>query len=403
MNAKSPYIGEVANNGDVWRTMEVCVPLAAGSASIVRRCSPYIATSPERGENTGTVDTAALRQSVDLLELVGSDSTLRKVASTRGGEYAGPCPWCGGEDRFRVQPAQGLWFCRQCSEDGRWSDAIGYVMRRDGVAFREACVRLEGGTFQAARPMAPRAQTVAHAAEAAEPSAEWRAKAEAFVTRCEEALWSPVGEWARHYLRGHRGLAPATIRAWRLGWRLDPSGYTTGITIPWYLDGEVWHVKTRRLNPTAETWAQAEDVGTPKYRSVKGGHPVLFGAHTLQGHRIAVATEGEFDCLLAWQEVGALMGAVTMGSCSKGVDARALPHLLGLTRVLVAYDNDEEGRKGAAKLAASSGRMRVVQVPEGKDISEFYDRGGDVVSWLTNEAGTHWPEPFVPARTEGAA
>ena len=64
-------------------------------------------------------DTAVLRQSVDLLALVGADSRLVKVASTRGGEYAGPCPFCGGEDRFRVQPEQGQWFCRQCSSDGR--------------------------------------------------------------------------------------------------------------------------------------------------------------------------------------------------------------------------------------------------------------------------------------------
>jgi len=349
-----------------------------------------------------TLDTAAIRQSVDLLSLVSTSTHVRKVASTRGGEYAGPCPFCGGEDRFRVQPAQGLWFCRQCSDDEHWSDAIGYMMRRDSVDFREACARLEGGAAPALAAAPRIVPSIQEAAEAAEPSAQWREKAEAFVTRCEEALWSPAGEWARHYLRGHRGLTPATIRAWRLGWRLDPSGYATGITIPWYLAGEVWHVKTRRLNPKAETWAQAEAVGTPKYLSVKGGHPVLFGAHTLQGHRIAVATEGEFDCLLAWQEAGALMGAVTLGSCSKLVDARALPHVLSLARVLVAYDNDPEGEKGAERLASLSGRMRVVRVPQGKDISEFFDGGGDVVSWLTNEAGTHWPEPFVPAHTEEA-
>jgi len=358
--------------------------------------------TPLRGETLIlTGDTPAdIKRRVDLLSLVSTSTTLRKVAATRGGEYAGPCPFCGGEDRFRVQPERGQWFCRNCSPDARWQDAIAFVQRRDSLPFREACERLAGAASLASiaepgrRPMAP---VVDKPAEATEPSAEWRAKAEAFVTRCEGALWSPAGEWARHYLRGHRGLTPATIRAWRLGWRLDPSGYATGVTIPWYLDGALWNVKTRRLIPNAETWAQAEDVGLPKYRSVTGGHPILFGAHTLKDQRIAVATEGEFDCLLAWQEAGALMGAVTLGSCTKGVDARALPHLLGLTRVLVAYDNDEEGQKGAAKLAASSGRMRVVRVPQGKDISEFFDGGGNVLDWLAEEAGRHWPEPFVPA------
>ncbi|HXI15731.1 MAG TPA: CHC2 zinc finger domain-containing protein, partial [Chloroflexota bacterium] len=267
MNTHSRLSGDVVIYGDVWRGMDDGRPSVS---TVVRHSSPYITTSPSRGHTSpsggenaylATVDVAAVKQSIDLLALVGSATTLRKVATTRGGEWAGPCPFCGGEDRFRVQPAQGIWFCRQCSDDGHWSDAIAYVMRRDSVPFREACERLAGGA--ALEPLGTTRRTVPSgtgATDAAEPSTEWREKAEAFVRRCEEALWSPAGEWARHYLRGHRGLTKETIRAWRLGWRLDPSGYATGITIPWFLDGEVWHVKTRRLNPKAETWAQAEDV-----------------------------------------------------------------------------------------------------------------------------------------------
>ena len=57
---------------------------------------------------------------MNLVDLIGRDTTLRKVASTHGGEYAGPCPWCGGEDRFRVWPyadRPGYW-CRQCGKNG---------------------------------------------------------------------------------------------------------------------------------------------------------------------------------------------------------------------------------------------------------------------------------------------
>ena len=56
----------------------------------------------------------AVKERLDLLELIGRDARLRKVASTRGGEYAGPCPFCGGRDRFRVQPRRGRWWCRGC-------------------------------------------------------------------------------------------------------------------------------------------------------------------------------------------------------------------------------------------------------------------------------------------------
>src|SRR5438094_9406605 len=95
------------------------------------------------------IDTGAIKQRTDLLGLIGADTWLKKVASTRGGEFAGPCPFCGGRDRFRVQPERGLWWCRGCGGE-RWEDAIAYVMRRDGVGFPEACARLDG------RPAAPR-------------------------------------------------------------------------------------------------------------------------------------------------------------------------------------------------------------------------------------------------------
>src|ERR671933_455903 len=80
------------------------------------------------------IDTAAIKQRIDLLGLIGAD--------TRGGEYAGPCPFCGGRDRFRVQPEKGRWWCRGCSDGPRWQDAIAYVRRREGVGFAETCQRL---------------------------------------------------------------------------------------------------------------------------------------------------------------------------------------------------------------------------------------------------------------------
>ena len=76
---------------------------------------------------------------MNLLSLIERDTRLRKVGGTRGGEYHGPCPFCGGRDRFIVQPARGergKWSCRQCSP--RWQDDIVYLMQRDGLRFREA-------------------------------------------------------------------------------------------------------------------------------------------------------------------------------------------------------------------------------------------------------------------------
>jgi phage/plasmid primase-like uncharacterized protein len=53
----------------------------------------------------------------DMVQLAeGAGVALKKVASTNGGEWAGPCPGCGGSDRFRVWPVdrggRGSFWCR---------------------------------------------------------------------------------------------------------------------------------------------------------------------------------------------------------------------------------------------------------------------------------------------------
>ncbi|MBZ0135762.1 MAG: hypothetical protein K8I27_05275 [Planctomycetes bacterium] len=46
-----------------------------------------------------------------------------------GKEHHGPCPLCGGNDRFCVWPARGRAWCRQCKASG---DALHWSMRIDG-------------------------------------------------------------------------------------------------------------------------------------------------------------------------------------------------------------------------------------------------------------------------------
>ena len=52
-----------------------------------------------------------------------------KGRNSRGAEFAGPCPLCGGKDRFLVWPEQndgnGSYSCRQCGISG---DVIQWFM-----------------------------------------------------------------------------------------------------------------------------------------------------------------------------------------------------------------------------------------------------------------------------------
>lgn len=65
---------------------------------------------------------------LDLLGAAVDEGAFRRVASTWGGEFAGPCPLCGGRDRLRVWPspkdgAPRAW-CRQCLAAG---DALAWA------------------------------------------------------------------------------------------------------------------------------------------------------------------------------------------------------------------------------------------------------------------------------------
>jgi CHC2 zinc finger len=66
----------------------------------------------------------------------------------RGSERVGPCPDCGGHDRFSINIKKQLWNCRGCGYGG---DVIALVRHLDGLSFGEA-VRLLTGAAAAQKP-----------------------------------------------------------------------------------------------------------------------------------------------------------------------------------------------------------------------------------------------------------
>jgi len=329
------------------------------------------------------IDVQAVKAKTDLLALAQRDTALRRMASTCGGEWAGPCPFCGGRDRFRVQPrADGgaRWLCRNCTS-GEWQDAIAYVMRRGGCDFLKACELLEAGgnvseSFRPASVSFKRAEPT---------SKKWQAQARQAMENCERNLWADAGHRAREWLH-RRGLGDSTLRRWRLGylpgkpneWRkVAGLSVPCGIVIPGLVENTLWYLKVRRV------------AGHPKYAQVRGSAPALFGAETLRGQSVALLCEGEFDAMLLAQEAGDLVGVATLGSAASRLDVALWgDYLLPMGRLLVAYDLDRAGQQGAHKLTdltARARRVRVPALPGIKDITDFYTAGGNVRAWLTFE------------------
>lgn len=233
-------------------------------------------TTYDNFEVSHMIDETTVRNAKSSRLLADLVADMRKVAGTGGGEYDGVCPFCGGRDRFHVQPfnpAGPRWFCRHCTE-GAWKDAIDFVMRRNGLSFRDAVEHLAGGNAVTPASHAPPAAPGTTQA----PGPVWQERARAFVAECQNRLWSETGRSALKSLHG-RGFSDETIRQAGLGWNnetryddrsawglpaeLNEKGKAKrvwlprGWVLPWYVGGELWRISIRRPRTDLEVDTKA--------------------------------------------------------------------------------------------------------------------------------------------------
>jgi len=326
------------------------------------------------------MDANQVKSSIDILQLIGADTTLKRVSSSGGGEYAGPCPMCGGEDRFRVQPNRpdgGKWYCRGCGEN-KWHDVIDYKMQHDHLDFVAALSALSGD-----QPGQLSRQEKKEAPEIKIDQDQWIRAARLFVDDCQKRLWDdPESAPGLDHLLG-RGLTIDTLVAWRIGWNKvdrwgDPQAWglpanekpiflPRGITIPCENELGFFYVKVRRGK-----------TGNPKDRYHYLRHSIhwLYGAQTLKDFTISFLFESELDVLLAWQ-TGFKLGYASIPA-GQNLRIEYGPHFTGVDDVIVAFDNDAEGNKAANELCKLSPRFyKADPVPAGKDLTEYYQSTGN--------------------------
>lgn len=326
----------------------------------------------------------------DLLSLVSSP--LRKVSGTRGGEYKGPCPQCGGVDRLAVQPSggddgRGLWMCRSCHP--KWGDVVAFIEWRDNVGFREACEKL------GYELVAPRVDLPMAAPEPCEPPSDvWQKRGIIFWQDTCEALWGDGGGKARAWLHS-RGLTDETIDRAALGyngadtwdapmdWGLDSEHKKVylprGIVIPWSVKRDLWKLNIRRPVTAAQVAS-----GERKYCQPAGGSNGLFNADAIQAGKPLMLVESEMDALIVEQEAGDMITPVATGSTSGGRRARWLARLAVAPVILASFDNDapEKGDQAAAYWLEVLTGFSIRWRPLAKDPTEMIQQGIDVRNWV---------------------
>jgi DNA primase len=342
-----------------------------------------------------------LRDAVDMAELVGSKTDLRRV----GSRLTGLCPF--HDERtpsFSVNAQDKLFYCFGCHAKG---DAIGFVEQTEGLDFREAV------EFLAER------YGIELELENEDPQAEARRRRRerllALLDRAtafyESYLWeSAEASRARDYLAG-RGLSEEVLRAFRVGY--SPSAWDRmllGARQSGFSEEELMaaglaqrgrdgrsaydRFRGRIMFPLADGRGRVLGFGArqmgegrgPKYLNTsenelyhKGRQ--LFGLdiarrEAAKSGRIVVV-EGYTDVLALHQagirEAVAIMGtALTQEQLAEAGRAAST--------LVLALDADRSGQEAmlrASRLAEERGlELRVVEMPEGTDPAELVSSAG---------------------------
>lgn len=207
------------------------------------------------------------------------------------------------------------------------------------------------------------------------------------VAQAHEKLISGKFEYYSHFIPylHSRGVNDEQIHRLKLGINAN-FGIGGGLLIPRFdFDGEdIRYYSTRRM-PNKEGH---EDDKTPKYIMAEIGDNsflknVPLGLQTLgRKSKFLVFTEGDFDYFDFERE-----GFAVVGKFSSQYWPEILSRAEGFECVMLAYDNDEQGKKytqeASKYLFGNNISFRVCELPNNhKDINEFTMAGGSVHSLI---------------------
>ncbi len=355
----------------------------------------------------------------NIKDVVSEFTTLNKLNQ-------GPCPICGGTDRFYVR-YENLAICSpgdgHCGFKG---DQIAWYAKYHSISLLEAAEHLAGVSAKEApktvRVHAP--QTKAPAKIVREwVSESWQSDARAIIEAGASRLLlegyhdkETLKGYHGQYLR-HRKIHPKTAQAFRLGYDpevFDPATKSKrpAIVIPW-LDrsGIITAIKYRFIDDLAQDKRR-------RFFQKKGSESLLFGLNACSKDskpRGIVIVEGEFNAMAIVQAVwfcetgrhdygpdgvGGKVIVLSVGSQgnSKGLEmARKYCEKYPGVNVMLWFD-EEKQVKEAFKVFPKGIGVKSIDGLDANDILKTYGHHGldhYVLSRLPKEARVHKEEVFI--------
>jgi DNA primase len=334
---------------------------------------------------------AEIKSKLPVADVVGETVSLKRAGTV----HKGLCPFHAEKTpSFIVTPDRETWHCFGCGEHG---DIFTFLMRRDGLDFREALARLaEKAGVELSEHTAREDRHKRRLREALEAAVAWYR---------EVLLQARQADRARAYLAA-RGLTDATLDRFSVGYapntweamskRLRDKGFTdaeligAGLASPSTRGGVYDRFRGRIIIPIRDASGRAIGLGGrilpdaegPKYLN-SPATPLFDKSRTLYGidlakgairrEKLAVIVEGYTDVMAAHQAgfenvVASLGTALTQGQvelANRYADAVAL-----------AYDVDLAGETATQRglleeLGPVVSKVRVIRIPAGKDPDEL--------------------------------
>ncbi len=341
-----------------------------------------------------------LRQTVDMAELVGAKTELKRS----GQQLMGLCPFHDERSpSFSVDPDRKVFHCFGCGEGG---DLFKFVQLTEGLNFRESVETLSD-RYGVQMELTEEDPQAAQRREKRDRLLELLERTAAFYVR---NLWeSPEADGARQYLAG-RGLDEQLLREFRVGYAPSKwgkvlvasrqAGYSeaelsdAGLTVK-NQKGNVYDRFRRRITfPLCDSRGRvlgfgARAVGAdqqPKY--LNSSENVIFHkgrqVYGADLARSAAAKSGEVILCEGYTDVIALHQAGlrnTVGLMGTALTEGQVAELARMAPVVtLALDADSAGQEAmvrAAKVAAGRKlELRVVPLPAGSDPADIVQAEG---------------------------
>lgn len=253
---------------------------------------------------------ADLQRSGDILSITEKATELKKQGYSNW--YCGPCPECGGKDRFYINTRDNLFKCGHssggngCGWGGGIAQMAAYVFR---CSTWDAIDYLTGQSprsepIRTKMPIRPLPRQEAKVDD--KPYLDASSACEASIRH----LWAPDGQAGRDYL-SIRGITEDTMLANRVGaYYSQWSNARSAVCFPHelILDGQMQVISLNR---------RFLDDGKPKTKHISGGRWGLYHLERVYGAKTLIVIEGEINGLSIWQEVrqmGLLVDVISVGS-----------------------------------------------------------------------------------------